>query len=173
MKIISAILIPVVCLFLALQVNSKEDTSSIDHSSGKLILQPEGDIQSAVTDQLEEGRWELVMFWATYCPVCKTDFEKLSAFIEQNPDLPFTVVGVVVDGLEEHEKALHQINSRELNYAHVITDFERGSAFYTQASNSALIGVPSQLLYDKDNQLVGYSRNAIDIEALELSVYDE
>lgn len=171
MKILSALSILAICLALALTVNSSEQTSS--SASGKLILEPQGDIQNSVTEQLKEGRWELVMFWATYCPVCKTDFEKLTTFINDNPDLPFTVVGVVVDGVDEKEKALKQIDDRNLDYAHVITDFDHGSKFYTQASNSALVGVPSQLLYNKDNQLVGYSRNAIDIEALELSVYDE
>ena len=173
MKIFTALMITALVAFAAFQVNSKEAQPTQASASSKLILEPQGDIQNLVMDQLEEGRWELVMFWATYCPVCKTDFEKLAAFIEENPDLPFTVVGVVLDGDQERDKAIQQINDRHLNYTHVITDFEQGQSLYKKATDSQLIGVPSQLLYNKDNKLVGFSRNAIDIEALELSVYDE
>ena len=177
MKNFTTYLVPLLIVMLALQVNSKEDTDTLDsgsaHASGKLILEPEGDITNSVMEQLQEGRWELVMFWATYCPVCKTDFENLAAFIEDNPELPFTVVGVVVDGDKARDKAIQQINDRNLNYAHVITDFEQGQTLYKSVTDSALIGVPSQMLFNKENKMVGFSRNAIDIEALELAVYDE
>ena len=52
------------------------------------ILEPAGDIKESVLGELKQGRWELVMFWATYCPVCKRDFEKLATFIEENPEIP-------------------------------------------------------------------------------------
>lgn len=73
---------------------AKQTTNSPTHK----ILQPPGEIDALVQNELKEGRWELVMFWATYCPVCKRDFEKIAKFIEENPELPFTAIGVVVDG---------------------------------------------------------------------------
>ena len=136
------------------------------------IIEPAGDIKESVLGELKQGRWELVMFWATYCPVCKRDFEKLATFIEENPEIPLTVVGVVVDGVDEREKALKQINERDLNYPHVMTDFDNSNKLYQEITNSALIGVPSQLLYDMDNKLSGFSRNALDIDALEIVVYE-
>ncbi len=136
------------------------------------ILQPEGSIDESVTNQLQEGRWELVMFWATYCPICKKDFEKLAEFIEDNPSMNLTVIGVVTDGIESKQKALNQIDTRDLNYTHVLTNFDRSNELYQDISQTRLIGVPSQLLYNPKNELAGFSRNAIDLDSLEILVYE-
>lgn len=141
---------------------------SVGFAKQGTIMQPAGKIDSVVEDQLQEGRWELVMFWATYCQVCKKDFINLGDFIEDNPDLPFTLVGVVVDGVEEKAKTEELIEDRELNYVHILTDYETANEFYTKNTDMQLIGTPSYILYDKDNKLVGVNPNGIDIEALEL-----
>ncbi len=165
------------CVMACFDQPSQSDTHSgneqpSNYIGDNTILTPTGDIQQAVMDELATGRWELVMFWATYCPVCKRDFEKLEKFIEDNPDIPFTVVGVVVDGLDQKSRALSQINNRRLDYTHIMTDYNRSNTLYHAATSSSLIGVPSQLLYDTQNKLVGFSHNALDIDALEIIVYE-
>ena len=151
--------------------NSVQTSKSETQSSGKAI-EPQGLIKNSVLGELKEGRWELVMFWATYCHICKKDFEKLAKFIEDNPSIPLTIVGVVTDGLEEKQKALRQIKERNLNYTHILTDFDHSNALYKDVTQSTLIGVPSQLLYNTENTLAGFSRNAIDLDALEILVYE-
>ena len=152
---------------------SKSEASQSQASQSKnQILEPVGEIKNSVIDQLQQGRWELVMFWATYCHICKKDFERLAGFIEENPSIPLTVIGVVVDGIEEKQKAISQINTRNLNYTHVLTDFKRSGKLYQDISKTKLVGVPSQLLYNTNNELVGFSRNAIDLDALEIVVYE-
>lgn len=44
---------------------------------------------------------------------------------------------------------------------------------FKAVTDTELIGVPSQLLFDKNNELVGFGSHAIDIDALEVVVYDE
>ena len=146
--------------------------SSIASADQANILQPEGDIDLVVLDQLQEGRWELVMFWATYCPICKRDFVKLAKFFEDNPDISITIVGVVADGTEQKEKALTQIEKRKLNYSHILTDFEQSKKFFQKQAESNLIGVPSYLLYNTENEMVGFNHHAIDVDALEIYVYE-
>ena len=181
MKTFSVIVITL--LFITLQACSEQQNTSSPKSnrtqsviptaqSPSKILEPQKQIKNAVLDELQEGRWELVMFWATYCPICKKDFEKLAQFIKENPSIPLTIVGVVTDGLEEKQKALRQIDQRQLNYTHVLTDFDRSDELYHEITESRLIGVPSQLLYNTNNELVGFSRNAIDLDALEIIVYE-
>ena len=181
MKIFSVIVITL--LFISLQACTEQEdaaapknTSTQGEKSTVLstskILEPQGLIKNAVLDELQEGRWELVMFWATYCPICKKDFEKLAQFIEENPSIPLTIVGVVTDGLEAKQKALRQIDERNLNYTHVLTDFDHSNELYHEITQSRLIGVPSQLLYNTNNELAGFSRNAIDLDALEIIVYE-
>ena len=134
----------------------------------KKILHPHSGIKETVKAELQAGRWELVMFWATYCPICKKDFVKIAEFIEDYPQIPLTIVGVIVDGIDQQEKAHMLINRRKLNYTHLITDYQHASAFFKEIAESELIGVPSYLLYNPENEMVGYNHNAIDIEALAL-----
>lgn len=136
------------------------------------VLEPQGQLKNILLDELQEGRWELVMFWATYCPICKKDFEKLAEFIEDNPSINLTVIGIVTDGVESKQKALTQIETGNLNYTHVLTNFDRGNELYQDISQTRLIGVPSQLLYNPKNELAGFSRNAIDLDSLEILVYE-
>lgn len=181
MKIFSVIIITM--LFITLQACSEQESAAAPkntstqgvksaNQSASKVLEPQGQIKNAVLDELQEGRWELVMFWATYCPICKKDFEKLATFIEENPSIPLTIVGVVTDGLETKQKALRQIDQRNLNYTHVLTNFDHSNKLYHELTQSRLIGVPSQLLYNTNNELVGFSRNAIDLDALEIIVYE-
>ncbi len=142
------------------------------HSSPKQIILAEKQVQNSVEQQLDKGRWELIMLWATYCHVCKKDFKKIEAFIKENESIPLTVVGVVIDGLEEKDKANQLIEKHKLNYTHVLTDYPGANEFYQTVANSELMGTPSYLLYDPENTLVAFNPNSIDLDALEILVYE-
>ncbi|MEM7304510.1 MAG: TlpA disulfide reductase family protein [Pseudomonadota bacterium] len=136
------------------------------------IIQPADKINEALENQLEDGRYELVMFWATYCHTCKQDFKALGEYIKDNPDLPFTLVGVVVDGTDETSKTEELVEKHDLNYAHILTDYDTANEFYTETTDMQLMGTPSYILYDKNNKFVGVNPNSIDIEALDLFFSD-
>lgn len=140
--------------------------------SGTKVLQIDGSIQESVEQELQEGRWELVMFWATYCRVCKEDFKKIAGFMEENDSIPLSIVGVVTDGMEETDKTNALIKKHDLHYTHILTDFPQSNALYQKLSGSRLIGTPSYLLYNPDNELVAFNANAIDLDALEIIVYE-
>ena len=136
------------------------------------IVFPKDQLQSSLENELQDGRWELVMFWATYCHICKKDFKKLGTFIEDNPEISLTIVGVVIDGLEEQEQTQALVKKHNLDYTHLITDYDRANIVYQEESGSQLRGTPSYLLYNPQNKLVAFNTNAIDIDALEIYVYE-
>ena len=140
-------------------------------ASPKQIIVAEDTLQNTVEQQLQQGRWELVMIWATYCRVCKADFKKLATFIEENSEVPLTIVGIVADGLEEQEKTNALVKNNKLDYVHILTDFQHASGLYQSVTDKKLIGTPSYLLYDTQNKLVAFNPNAIDLDALEIMVY--
>lgn len=83
------------------------------------------------------------------------------------------MVDVVVDGDEAKDKAMTQINQRNLNYTHLISDFSHSNKLYKAVTDKELLGVPSQLLFNKNNELVGFGSHAVDIDALEVMVFYE
>ena len=147
-------------------------TMAASGSSNQNVVTSEGDIQSLVSQELAKDRWELVVVWATYCHICKKDFKKLQAFIEDNPEISMTLVGVVLDGLEEAEKTQALVKKHKLDYTHILTDEIHAQIWYKNATESRLVGTPSYLLYDHENELVAFNSSAIDIDALEVMVYD-
>jgi thiol-disulfide isomerase/thioredoxin len=134
------------------------------------IVEPTGALNSSVEAELQEGRWELVMFWATYCSVCKKDFKKIAEFMQENSSIPMTIIGVVTDGIEERKTTDELIEIHNLAYTHVATDYPKSNEFYQEVTGQRLIGTPSYLLYDKSNKLVAFNANAIDLDALEIFV---
>ena len=140
--------------------------------SSSKVLEVEGQIQSSLEQELQEGRWELVMFWATYCHVCKKDFKKIAGFIEENDSIPLTIVGVVTDGMEEKVKTNALIAEHNLDYTHILTDYPKSNELYQNLAGQRLVGTPSYLLYNPQNELVAFNANAIDLDALEIFVYE-
>lgn len=136
------------------------------------IVEPTGAIDASLQSELQEGRWELVMFWATYCHVCKKDFKKIAKFMQENSSIPMTIVGVVTDGIEERSTADQLIEKHDLAYTHVITDYPESAKLYQEVTGQRLIGTPSYLLYDQSNKLVAFNANAIDLDSLEIFVYE-
>lgn len=134
------------------------------------IVEPTGALNPSVEAELQEGRWELVMFWATYCSVCKKDFAKIAEFMQENSAVPMTIIGVVTDGIEERQTTDALIEKLDLAYTHVVTDYPKSNELYQQVTGQRLIGTPSYLLYDKSNKLVAFNANAIDLDALEIFV---
>ena len=49
---------------------------ALSASPGQIIF-PQDQLQSSLENELQDGRWELVMFWATYCGLCKKEFKKI------------------------------------------------------------------------------------------------
>ena len=141
-------------------------------SSPGQIIDPDDRLLNSLESELQDDRWELVMFWATYCHVCKKDFKKLATFIADNPEVNLTIVGVVVDGIEEEDETRALVKKHNLDYTHLITDYDRANSVYSAKTDKKLVGTPSYLLYNPQNKLVAFNTNAIDLDALEIYVYE-
>ena len=161
----------IVISLAAIVILSVVFTFAISATPGNIVF-PEDKLQSSLENELQDGRWELVMFWATYCHICKKDFKKLGAFIDDNPEISLTIVGVVIDGLEEQDQTRALVKKHNLDYTHLVTDYDRANVVYQEKSGKQLMGTPSYLLYNPQNKLVAFNTNAIDIDALEIYVYE-
>ena len=141
------------------------------HADPRQIMVTDHKLQRSVEQQMNKGQWELIMLWATNCHVCKVDFKKIKAFIRENQSVPLTVIGVVIDGLKEKEKAGRLIEKHKLDYTHLLTNYPSADEFYQANAETKLLGTPSYLLYNPENKLVAFNPNSIDLDALEILIY--
>lgn len=146
--------------------------SSTGYSDTASIQQGETDVEVFVSQQLATERWDLVMFWATDCPPCKKDFQKLADLIHAHPDLSFTLIGIVIDGEQHPQLAENIIQQNNLDYAHVLTNYQAANEFHQQVTDQDLLGTPSYILYDQSNVMVAQNPSVIDIDALLMFIED-
>ena len=168
-NLISHILITngLVALILATLLLSNTVLADDRKSDTKLIIADQH-LGQHLEPELTAGRWQLVMFWTTWCSVCKTDFKRLQAFLKERPELKLDLMGVAFDGIKQEAKARSLVQKHNLHYTHILTTKKVASEYYLQSADVELVGPPSYLLFDKDNQLAAISANAIDLESLDL-----
>ena len=129
-------------------------------------------VDSFVQHNLTQERYDLVMFWATFCEPCKRDFKKIAQLMRDNPEIHMTIIGVVVDGEENPQLTESLVQEHQLNYVHVLTNFEAAAVYHQKAADKNLIGTPSYLLYDHSNELIADHPSMIDLDALLMLVED-
>ena len=142
------------------------------HASPYSISNDGHNVDSFIQQHLALERYDLVMFWATFCEPCKRDFKKIAQLMQDNPDIHMTIHGVVIDGEDNPELTENLVKQHQLNYAHLLTNFEAAAVYHQHAANKNLIGTPSYLLYDHSNQLVADHPSMIDLDALLMLVED-
>jgi len=137
---------------------------SINHNSEN--------VASFIQQHLAQDRYDLVMFWATFCEPCKRDFKKIAQLMQEHPDIHMTIIGVVIDGEENPQLTERLVQENQLNYAHILTNFNAANLYYSNAANKNLLGTPSYLLYDHTNTLIADHESRIDLDALLMLVED-
>ena len=107
--------------------------------------------------QAEDGKWTLVMIWATDCPACEAQKPDISAFSDKHKDGNISVVGISLDGrrnlveIREHEEASKATFDSYIGELVLI------------ASNIKLLteedfrGTPTYMLLDPENNVIAYN----------------
>lgn len=129
-------------------------------------------VESFVQQHLVQDRYDLVMFWATFCEPCKRDFKKIAQLMQEYPDIHMTIIGVVIDGEENPKLTERLIQENQLNYAHILTNFDAANIYHSSVAGKNLPGTPSYLLYDHTNNMIAEHESRIDLDALLMLVED-
>ena len=102
------------------------------------------------------GQWVWLVFWATWCSVCKGEMPTLESLYQEFKDKNLTVLGISVDQDKNALKSYIQENSITFPILH---DFSNKVASQYKAS-----GVPTVYLLSPDGKLVGLARGALNWE---------
>lgn len=129
-------------------------------------------VELFIKQHLTQDRYDLVMFWATYCEPCKKDFKKIAQLMKEYPDIHISIIGVVIDGEDNPHVTERLIQEHQLNYAHVLTNFDAANTYHTSVADNNLLGTPSYLLYDHENNLIAEHESRIDLDALLMLIED-
>ena len=149
-------------LFLALSlvlsagIASAMELQSVD--SGEDVL---------LEDLTGNGKWTLVMLWATDCHVCHIDKPEISAFHTKHKDDDAEVIGIALDGLRGLKKVKNYIADNKPSFPSYVGDIAIIASHYYGMTEENLRGTPTYLLFNPEGELLANNPGRLSVEAIE------
>ena len=127
-------------------------------TEGKLLKTP---------PSLTDGRWTLVMIWATTCHVCKAQKGVISEFHDAHKDKDAKVFGIALDGRRGLDDVNEYLSEHKASFPNYVWDFPSTAISYMKLTEQDLRGTPTYLLFDPKGELMGNNPGPITAEAVE------
>lgn len=118
-------------------------------------------------DYLGQGKWTLVMIWASDCSICAHEVPEISKFHAQHRNNDARVIGVALDGFDKKPDIDNFIKRFPTSFPNLIADIGVDAINYQAATGEALRGTPTFLLYSPKGELRANNPGPMKISALE------
>jgi peroxiredoxin len=121
----------------------------------------------SIDDYTGNGKWLVVMFWASDCHICGKEAHEYVAFHSKNKDSDAHVLGITIDGLANKEAAQGFVDEHKLNFPNLIGSAEDIAGMYYELTGEFWIGTPTFFIYDPSGKLRAAQAGAVPAEILE------
>ena len=118
-------------------------------------------------DYRGNGKWLLVMLWATTCHICELQKPEISDFHTKHKDTDAHVLGIALDGMEEIEAVKDNMQQHKTSFPSLIGNIAIVASHYQGMTQESLRGTPTYLLFDPQGELVGNNPGPLRPEAIE------
>ncbi len=122
---------------------------------------------ATLDDYRGQGRWLVVMIWASDCEVCKQEAPLYQQFHQSHANSDATVLGITLDGADRENQAKGFIAGYGLAFDNLLGEPETVSAYYQIITGSRWIGTPSFLIFDPQGELRAKQAGAVEVEIVE------
>lgn len=120
-----------------------------------------------IEEYTANGKWLLVMFWASDCHICNKEAHEYVDFHFAHSDTDATVLGISADGKAQFKDAEKFIKKHAIDFPNLIGEPEDVAAIYGKHANSRWIGTPSFLLFNPKGKLMAAQVGAVPPEVIE------
>jgi peroxiredoxin len=118
-------------------------------------------------DYAGNGKWLVVMIWASDCGVCNAEVHNYVDFQTFHGDRDATVIGISMDGMDNKGAAEAFIKRHSVNFPNLIGTPQEVAALYTRLTGQPFVGTPSFLLYSPAGQLKAGEAGAVPTDVIE------
>lgn len=118
-------------------------------------------------DYTGKGKWLLVMFWASNCPICVQEAPAIDLFHGEHKDKDATVLGISLDGIDNKQAALSFIQDQDLEFPNLIGEVPTVLYNYQIATGESFLGTPSFMLFTPEGKLVANNAGPVKLTAIE------
>jgi len=114
-----------------------------------------------------QGKWTLVMIWATACILCQSQKPIISAFHEKHKDSDAHVVGIALDGVKNIGKVKRYIDQHDVTFPNYVSQMKSAASHYLGVTEEQFRGTPTYLLFSPEGELIGKNPGLLSAEAIE------
>lgn len=114
-----------------------------------------------------EGKWLVVMLWASDCHVCNMEAHQYVDFHFVHSDTDATVLGISLDGMANKVAAEGFIKKHKINFPNLIGEPEEVANLFTSLTGVAWRGTPTFLIYSPQGKLMIQQIGAVPTDLIE------
>jgi len=107
--------------------------------------------------QADDGKWTLVMFWATDCHACEAQKPDISAFSDKHKDGEISVVGISLDGRSNLAKIRAHEEASKATFDSYVGELVLVASSIQLLTDESFRGTPTYMLLDPDNNVIAYN----------------
>ena len=122
------------------------------HGAGVFRNLETGEPES-IEDHKVDGKWLVVMLWASDCIACNNEAHQYVDFHHRHKDDDAIVLGVSLDGEGKVAEAEAFVSRHQVNFANLLAEGVEIVDYYQNLTNTPWIGTPSFLIFGPDGSL--------------------
>jgi peroxiredoxin len=122
---------------------------------------------SSIEQYTGQGKWTIVMFWASDCLICNKEARHYDAFHLRHKDRDAFVLGVSLDGQANKKAAVKFIKEHDLHFQNIIGEAEDIAVFFYDSTGEQWAGTPTFLIYSPQGKLTVQQIGAVPVPLLE------
>lgn len=114
-----------------------------------------------------EGKWTVVMIWASDCHVCNREVHNYSDFHFVHSDRDARVIGISIDGWAGKQDAEDFIQRHHLSFTNLIGNVDAVADWFSRQTGARWVGTPTFLIYNPAGELKAQQVGAVPVELIE------
>jgi len=120
-----------------------------------------------VTSNHQNGKWLIVMLWASDCQICNREAHAYQDFHFEHSDNNATVLGISLDGDSGIDQAQAFVSRHNIEFPNLIGEPGAVADYYEELTSTNWVGTPSFLVFSPDGALAAKQVGAVPVEIIE------
>jgi len=121
----------------------------------------------SISDYAGQGKWLVVMIWASDCHICNQEAHSYVDFHFAHADDDAEVLGITIDGQEKKAEARKFIERHNINFPSLIGEPADVARLFSELTGTYFVGTPAFLFFDPQGELRAQQVGAVPPELIE------
>jgi len=121
----------------------------------------------SISDYTGNGKWRIVMIWASDCHVCNQEAHSYVKFHREHQDKDAQMLGISMDGKTKLKDAEEFVKRHQLNFPNLIGEPVDVAMEYMHLTGAEWVGTPTFLIYGPKGKLLAKQEGAVPVDLIE------